>query len=111
MKKNNKKLKALVLSLGLGAAMLTAPSVKAQGVFGDLLDNYYDEQEASRGGLLSGGNRGDVGATLGNESFGAAGSELSNEPFGAPVGSGIGILLAAGVGYAAITSKKNKQNK
>jgi len=43
MKNNNKKLKTIVFSLGLGAAMLTAPSVKAQGVFGDMLDNYYSE--------------------------------------------------------------------
>ena len=108
MKKQN--LKALVLSLGLGTAMLCAPSVQAQGVFGDLLDNYYDEQEASRGGLLSGGNRGGEGSTLGNESFGAVGSDIGNEPFGLPIGSGIGILLAAGMAYAFIQSKKNKQN-
>jgi hypothetical protein len=35
---------------------------------------------------------------------------LSNEPFGASIGGGIGILLAAGMGYAFIQSKKNKQN-
>jgi len=118
---NNRKLKAFVLSMGLGAAMLTAPSVQAQGVFGDLLDNYYDEQEASRGGLLSGGLRsggstlgnesfGAAGSTVGNEAFGANGSIIHNEPFGAPIGGGLGILLAAGAGYALIQSKKNKQN-
>ena len=114
MKKNNKKLKALVLSMGLGAAMLTAQSVQAQGVFGDMLDNYYAEKEAqsSQGGgaLLRGnGDRSD-GSTLGNEAFGAAGSQINNEPFGVPLGGGLGILLAAGAGYALIQSKKNKQN-
>ena len=53
MKNNNKKLKAIVLSLGLGAAMLTAPSVKAQGVFGDMLDNYYSEKESSPESMAS----------------------------------------------------------
>jgi hypothetical protein len=47
---------------------------------------------------------------VGNEAFGANGSVIHNEPFGAPLGGGLGILLAAGAGYALIQSKKNKQN-
>jgi hypothetical protein len=47
---------------------------------------------------------------LGNEAFGTDGSQIGNEPFGAPLGGGLGILLAAGMGYAFIQSKKNKQN-
>lgn len=108
---NRKKLKAFALSMGLGAAMLTAPPVQAQGVFGDLLDNYYAEKEQTShgGGALLRGS-GDRSGTLGNEAFGATGSQIDNEPFGAPLGGGLGILLAAGAGYALIQSKKNKQN-
>ena len=114
---NNRKLKAIVLSLGLAAGMMLPASASAQGVFGDMLDNYYAEKEAqsSQGGgaLLRGnGDRTEVstGGSFYNEEFGAAGSVINNEPFGAPLGGGLGILLAAGAGYALIQSKKNKQN-
>jgi len=111
MKKQKQNLKALVLSLGLGTAMLCAPSVQAQGVFGDLLDNYYDEQEASRGALL--GKGGDGGYDLYNQQFGSndsGGYDLFNQTFGveSPLGSGLFILAAAGAGYAL---KKRKNNK
>ncbi len=110
---NSKKLKAIVFSLGLAAGMMLPASASAQGVFGDMLDNYYAEKEQtsqSGGALLRGnGDRSD-GSTLGNEAFGTAGSQIGNEPFGAPLGGGLGILLAAGMGYAIIQSKKNKQN-
>ena len=102
MKKNNKKLKAIVLSLGLGAAMLTAPSVKAQGVFGDMLDNYYTEKESSSnaGALLRGnGDRTEV----------STGGSFYNEEFGAPLGSGVLLLLAAGIGYATLKKKEDEQ--
>ena len=51
MKKHNKKLKTLVLSMGLGVAMLTATSAQAQVI--NLLDEYYDElDEATQCSLL-----------------------------------------------------------
>ena len=104
MKKNNKKLKALVLSLGLGAAMLTAPSVKAQGVFGDMLDNYYAEKEqtSQSGGALLRGNgdrRDGMGVDVNTQDFG--------QP--APLGSGIAILIGAGLGYVALKKKEDEQ--
>lgn len=120
---NRKKLKAFVLSMGLGAAMLTAPPVQAQliGQRGDspaglFPENSQKEGLMQRGGLRSGGSTlgnesfGAAGSTVGNEAFGANGSIINNEPFGAPIGGGLGILLAAGAGYALIQSKKNKQN-
>lgn len=122
---NNKKLKAIVLSMGLGVAMLASTSVQAQMVAqrgnGLFYGNSQNEGLMQRGnslffgnsqndGLMQrGGNRTD-GSTVGNEAFGAGGSQIGNEPFGAPLGGGIGILLAAGMGYAFIQSKKNKQN-
>lgn len=120
---NNRKLKAFALSMGLGAAMLTAPPVQAQliGQRGDspaglFPENSQKEGLMQRGSLRSGGSIfgheafGAAGSTVGNEAFGANGSIIHNEPFGVPLGGGLGILLAAGAGYALIQSKKNKQN-
>ncbi len=103
MKNNNKKLKAIVLSLGLGAAMLTAPSVKAQGVFGDLLDNYYSEKESgsNSGPLLRGSYSIDDNTDDGG---------ITNLGIGeAPLGSGLVILLGAGLGYVALKKKEDEQ--
>lgn len=118
---NSKKLKAIVFSMGLGAAMLTASPAQAQlidqsGRHSDgssLNDNYGLMLRGSSrdGGSIFGHEAfGAAGIEAGNEAFGAAGSTVNNEPFGTPVGGGIGILLAAGAGYALIQSKKNKQN-
>ena len=83
--------------------MLTAPSVKAQGVFGDMLDNYYSEKESSSnsGALLRGNyniseNTGDGGIT--NLGIGEV-----------PLGSGLVILLGAGLGYVALKKKEDEQ--
>ena len=117
MKKQKLNLKALVLSLGLGAAMLCAPSAQAQGVFGDLLDNYYEEQEASRGALLgkSGGGESEGGFSIGTNGFNngsTGGFQIGTHGFGdgnnGPLGSGLFIMAAAGAGYAL---KKRKNNK
>ena len=113
---NKKGLKAIAFSLGLGAAMLLTPSVQAQGVFGNMLDNYYEEQDqASRGSLLRGG-RSSEGYSIGTEQFGNGTSGAYNiltEQFGqndneGPVGSGLFIMAAAGAAYAL---KKRKMNK
>ncbi len=103
---NNRKLKAFALSMGLGAAMLTAPPVQAQTV-GHRNDLF---KEKGQNGLMQRGGNRDGGSTVSNEAFGAAGSVINNEPFGVPMGGGLGILLAAGAGYALIQSKKNKQD-
>ena len=107
---NNRKLKAFALSMGLGAAMLTAPPVQAQMIeqSGEPHNGVF--QQNGQNGLMQRGGTRDGGSIFGNEAFGANGSVIGNEPFGVPVGGGIGILLAAGAGYALIQSKKNKQN-
>lgn len=105
---NNKKLKAIVLSMGLGVAMLASTSVQAQMV-AQHGNGLFSGNSQNDGLMQRGGNRSD-GSTVDNEAFGAAGSQINNESFGAPIGGGIGILLAAGMGYAFIQSKKNKQN-
>ena len=107
----NKKLKAIVLSMGLGVAMLASTSVQAQLIDqrGGQPSGLFHENSQNEGLMQRGVNRTD-GSTVCNEAFGAGGSQIGNEPFGAPLGGGIGILLAAGMGYAFIQSKKNKQN-
>ena len=101
MKRKKLTLKAIALSLGLAAATLPA---QAQGVFGDMLDNYYAEKEQpSQGGgaLLRGsGDRGTIndGGSFTNGNFG-------ENP--APLGSGIVILLGAGLGYVALKKKED----
>ena len=98
--KRNKKAIALILGL---AAMLTAPSAHAQGVFGDMLDNYYAEKESSSNSapLL----RGDY-TISGNTEEG-----ISNYGIGqsVPLGSGLAILLTAGLGYVALKKKEDEQ--
>lgn len=116
---NNKKLKAIVFSMGLGVAMLTTTSVQAQMIDwrGEHHNGMFHENSQDEGLMRRGGNRsgasilGNGTPNLGNEAFGATGSVINSEPFGAPIGGGIGILLAAGMGYAFIQSKKNKKNK
>lgn len=111
MYKQKRNLKALVLSLGLGAAMLSSTSVQAQGVFGNMLDNYYEEQDqTNRGALLRQG--GGSGYSVSTEQFGNGTSgayNIGTEQFGqnAPLGSGLFIMAAAGAGYAL---KKRKSN-
>ena len=90
----------MVFSLGLAAMTLTANNLSAQdggGLFG------RGETEA--------GNRAGESYTLNNQKFGAStdGFDITNEDFGAPVGSGIGILIAAGLGFAALKRKEDEQ--
>ena len=99
MKKTDKKLKALVLSLGLGVAMLTATSAQAQMI--NLLDEYYDEldqQSSDNAPLL---HRDAVDATITGG--------IQNDNFQSPLGSGLVILLGAGLGYVALKKKEDKQ--
>ena len=107
MFKNNNNLKALVLSMGLGAAMLAAPSVQAQGVFGDMLDNYYSEKESgsNSGSLLRGDYpiNDNTGTGFSNGYFG------ESDPNPLPLGSGLAILIGAGLGYVALKKKEDKQ--
>ena len=101
---NKKRLKAIVLSMGLGAAMLSPVSMQAQGVFGDMLDNYYSEKESGSGNGPLFRNGGDNGTVSGE------GLTVYTQDFGqAPLGSGIAILIGAGLGYVALKKKEEQQ--
>ena len=100
-----------MLSLGLGAAMLSSTSMQAQGVFGNLLDNYYEEQDqTNRGALLRQGSGSGYSVAIEQFGSGTDGSyNIGIEQFGndAPLGSGLFIMAAAGAAY---TIKKRKKN-
>ena len=102
--RKTKTLKTIVLSLGLAAGMMLPASASAQGVFGDMLDNYYAEKEAQSsqgGGALLRGNDDPVQVSTSGSFY--------NEEFGAPLGSGVLLLLAAGIGYATLKKKEDEQ--
>ena len=104
MNKSKLNLKTIVFSLGLAAGMMLPASASAQGVFGDMLDNYYAEKEqtSQSGGALLRGNgdrRDGMGIDVNTQDFG--------QP--APLGSGIAILIGAGLGYVALKKKEDEQ--
>ena len=94
---NKKTMKTIVFSLGLAAMTLTATNLNAQndgsrGLFGmgANADNY--ENSGSRGVMNINDN---------------TGNGIQNDDFGAPLGSGIAILLGAGLGYVALKKKED----
>ena len=98
MKSNNKTQKAFVFSLGLAVMTLAANNLNAQndgsrGLFGkgataDNMDN------GKRGALNVSGN---VETSITNQGIGQE----------APLGSGLVILLGAGLGYVALKKKED----
>ena len=95
----SQSLKAIVLSLGLAALMAPA-TINAQ-INRGLLQNPYKDHDNSRR----------------NESMMRAGDpkpiegDITNDGFGsnAPLGSGIAILIGAGLGYVALKKKEDEQ--
>jgi hypothetical protein len=105
MNRSKLNLKTIAFSLGLAAGMMLPASASAQGVFGDMLDNYYSEKEQSSqsgGALLRGSNRDQYGSSLN----GTLGGATQEDPTNAPLGSGIAVLVAAGAGYALLKRKE-----
>ena len=98
---NNKKLKAILLSLGLAALMAPA-TMNAQINRGLLQNPYKDESGKNHGMMNPAGSRGNVDISEGNDGF-------TNQGYGepAPLGSGIAVLLLAGVGYVALKKKED----
>ena len=105
MKKEKLKAKAIVLSLVL-AALLPATTVSAQGVFGDMLDNYYEEQE--HGGMLGKGGVSGSYSEYERDGGGLTLGGMTQDDPTSPLGSGLIILAAAGAGYALLKKKEEK---
>ena len=100
MKATKKSLKALALSLGLAALMAPA-TMNAQINRGLLQNPYKDESGKNHGMMNSTGSRGEI--TLPS-------SNIANDDFStAPIGSGIAILIGAGLGYVALKKKEDEQ--
>ena len=96
---NKKNTKTLVLLLGLTAMTLTANNLNAQ----------------NGGGLFGRGATTSDHATISNEESlmrldATISSGFTNDNFETtPIGSGIAILIGAGLGYAALKKKEDKQ--
>lgn len=58
-------------------------------------DNFYTNRDGTEGSLT-------------NQTFGSNGYNLTNQTFGAPLGSGLLIMVMAGMGYA-IVKKQEKE--
>lgn len=88
MKTNKKSLKAIVLSLGLAVMTLAANNLNAQdrGLFGC---GASESELANRNAGTS--------FTVNTQDFGQD----------APLGSGIAILIGAGLGYVALKKKED----
>ena len=101
MKTNKKIMKTIVFSLGLAAMTLTANNLNAQnddsrGMLGRGISSESSAQGA-RTLFHKDGDRGTAGI----------GGVVSNDDFDTPLGSGIAILLGAGLGYVALKKKED----
>ena len=95
----NKSLKTLVFSLGLAVMTLAANNLNAQndgsrGLFGMGANADNSENNGSRGMMDINDNTSDG---------------MTNQTFETPLGGGIAILLAAGLGYVALKKKEDEQ--
>ena len=103
MNSNKRSLKALALSLGLAALM--APSTMNAQINHGLLQNPYKDNSGKKHGMMnSTNNRGQI--TIPSEGITNYGIGQSND---APLGSGLFILLGAGLGYVALKKKEDEQ--
>ena len=88
-----RKRKAIVLSLGLAALMLTANNLNAQsGGSRGIFDRGFEASESTRDG--------------GGMEWQGGGMTPQNPTEEAPLGSGLMLLMAAGAGYAALKRKE-----
>ncbi len=96
MRKTN-TLKAIVLSLGLAALM--APATLDAQINHGLLQNPYKTESNKNHGMLNSQPRSGETFDISNQGIG--------QPDSAPLGSGIAIMLVAGLGYVALKKKED----
>jgi hypothetical protein len=113
MKTNKTNLKAIVLSLGLVAMMMPANAMAQKaterpgGMFG--LNDWYGYQTRP-GGLFGLNERSRTSFLYRTEEAGLdLNVEIQAFQDPAPLGSGIAILIGAGLGYVALKKKEDKQ--
>ena len=99
MKNNKKTLKSIVFSMVLAAGMLLPASSFAQ--------------EGAKGGMFGRGDLFESGGLfrglMDAQGEGDLEFDITNDDFGAPLGSGIAILIGAGLGYVALKKKEDEQ--
>ena len=95
---NKKTLKTIVFSLGLAAMTLTATNLNAQ-----YDENRFGLQEWGQTSLL--GKQGTGSTREQEEGFSITNSGIGQQS--APLGSGLVILLGAGLGYVALKKKED----
>ena len=97
--KKIKSLKTITLSLGLAALMFQAVTVDAQVINRGLLQNPYKDHDNSRRNesMMRAGDPNSIEGGITNDGFGS----------NAPIGSGIAILIGAGLGYVALKKKED----
>ncbi len=98
--KNTKNLKTIVFSLGLAVMMLTANNLNAQndgsrGLFG--MGGSSADKEYSTGSLMKGDPISFTDEGVYNNGIGET----------VPLGSGVAIMLVAGLGYVALKKKED----
>ena len=93
--KDNLNLKTIAFSLGLAAMTLSATEMSAQGRPGGMFGTTNETHETS--GMLR------------STTITGGGDDITNADFGeeAPLGSGIAILIGAGLGYVALKKKED----
>ena len=96
IKKNS--LKALALSLGLAALMAPATTLNGQSRPGGLFGTDPQTNDDSPEGLMNINLNTEDGITNGN---------FGEQP--APLGSGLVLLIGAGLGYVALKKKEDEQ--
>ena len=97
--KKTTSLKAIALSLGL-AAMMVPATLNAQINHGLLQNPYKSQDDHRQGGMLRQGEPVEISDNGG----------ITNQGIGeAPLGSGLVILLGAGLGYVALKKKEDEQ--
>lgn len=100
-----------MLSLGLATALLLTTNVNAQGILGNLLDDYYTEQDQSsrNGGVI---HKSTSDANHDGGMKWSDGGMIAQDPTEqSPLGSGLMLLMATGVGYAIVKSKNGKEEQ
>lgn len=111
MKNNKRKLKAIGLSFVLAAGMLLPMNIFAQDDSPGGLLNYNGASENQDLSLFGRGNGLFEGLSL--QDFGENEDDLTLQNFGeaeTPLGGGWLIMIASGIGYATMKSRK-KQTK
>ena len=100
---NKKSLKTLVFSLGLAVMTLSATNLNAQdrGLFGR-------GEEAPESRDFGNNSMHSIFAKETSSSPTSIDGGMTNETFSTPLGSGIGFMLIAGLGYVALKKKEDE---